>query len=99
MKLYIKIIGFNEYFEKQQVGKKWCGNKLTAHFAKKVKTNENASSGDQVHFRRLLARWTARSLRPFSVTEDAGLQDVIDFATSINPSATQYVTNSSFFNF
>jgi len=44
---------------------------------------KNASSGDQVHFRRLLGRWTARSLRPFSVTEDSGLQDVIDFASSV----------------
>ena len=72
----------DDYFEKQ-VGKKRSESKLTAHFAKKVKTNETASNGDQVHFRRLLAQWTARSLRPFSVTEDRGLQDVVDFATSV----------------
>ena len=65
----------DNYFEKQQVGKKWCENKLTAHFAKKVKTNENASSGDQVHFRILLARWIPRSLHPFSVTEDTSTQN------------------------
>ena len=72
----------DNYIEKQ-VGKKRSESKLTAHFAKKVKSCETASIGDQEHFRRLLAKWTARSLRPFSVTVDRGLQDVVDFATSV----------------
>ena len=52
----------DSYFEKQNLKKRSSDVKLTAHFPKKVKTNDKASTADQIYFRRLLARWTARSL-------------------------------------
>ena len=69
--------------------------KLTAHFPKKVKTNDKASTADQIYFRRLLARWTARSLRPFSITKDKGLQEVINFATSVKGNLTLSSRNTN----
>lgn len=43
-----------------------------------------ANSTHQTHFNDLVARWTACSLRPYSISEDRELQEVIDFATIID---------------
>ena len=51
---------------------------------KDIKRAKPATKADQAHFTDLVARWTSCSLSPFSIVEDKGLQDLIDFATSVN---------------
>ena len=41
-----------------------------------------ASNEVQKRFNRIVASWTSSSLRPFSISEDKELQDLIDFAQS-----------------
>lgn len=55
-------------------------------FPKKPKTHESrmANAVNQKQFYRLAARWTSTSLRPFSIVEDGMLQEIIDFANSVN---------------
>ena len=85
----------DEYFKKQKEKKRKTDGKLTAYFAKKVKTHDKASTADQIYFWRLLAQWTAHSLRPFSITEDESLQEVINFATSEKGSSTLSLRNTN----
>ena len=54
------------------------------HFPREVKKAKILMKADQEHFTKLVARWTACSLRPFSICEDEELQELIDFATTVD---------------
>ncbi len=48
------------------------------------KTKKMASSANVQEFHRMLALWTATSLRPFSIVEDRELQNIITFASQVH---------------
>ena len=73
-------------FEKKQAKKRKQNGKMQDFYPKQVKRVKVATKADQQHFNKLVARWTACSLRPFSICEDEELQRLIDFATQVDGS-------------
>ena len=57
-------------------------SKIEPFLRKDVKKMKLASNEVQKRFNRIVASWTSSSLRPFSISEDKELQDLIDFAQS-----------------
>lgn len=57
---------------------------IKTYFRKMSKVEHKASANNQMQFNKLLARWTAFSLRPFSIVEDKMLAEIITFASSTN---------------
>jgi hypothetical protein len=54
-------------------------------FSKKLKKDLlPAQKGDQMKGEALLVNWVAKSLRPFTIIEDSGFQDMVDFLCSLN---------------
>ena len=70
-------------FKNKKDKKRKSVSKISSFFAKDAKKIKSASHADQMHFNNLVALWTSCSLRSFSISEDKGLQDMINFATSI----------------
>ena len=60
-------------FKKKSAKKRKQGGKMHDFFPKHVKKVKLATKGDQEHFTKRVAIWTACSLRPFAVAEDAEL--------------------------
>lgn len=70
---------------------------VEAYFPKKPRAHERrlANAVNQKEFFRLSARWTSMSLRPFSVVEDAMLQEMIYFANSCSGALTLPTRNTN----
>ena len=74
-------------FKKKSAKKRKQGGKMHDFFPKHVKKVKLATKGDQEHFTKHVAIWTACSLRPFAIAEDAELQSIIDIATQVDGSS------------
>ena len=57
---------------------------LDQFYDKTPKVKKMASKPNQEHLHKLVAEWTAKSLRPFSIVEDEKLQEIITFVSSID---------------
>ena len=54
-------------------------------FGKKMKKElQPAQKADQVKGEALLVHWISKSLRPFTIVEDAGFRDMVDFLCNLN---------------
>ena len=54
-------------------------------FSKKLKKDlQPAQKADQVKGKALLVHWVSKSLRPFTIVEDAGFRDIVDFLCNLN---------------
>ena len=73
-----------EEYEHKKTGSNKRKAEISAFFPKKPKTEKCANAVNRQHFNRLVALWTGTSLRPFSVSEDTVLQEMITFATSVS---------------
>jgi hypothetical protein len=73
-----------EQYREKTTGSKKRKCESTDFFPKKIKTDKVANAVNREHFNRLIALWTGTSLRPFSITEDPMLQEIITFATSVD---------------
>ena len=64
----------------EQETKKRKASSKTSYFARKPSelTRKYTEGGEQNHLSLLVAMWTAKSLQPFVVCEDEGLQELID---------------------
>ena len=51
---------------------------------KQRKTEKEANAANQKEFSKLVVEWVASSVRPFMISEDAGLQKLCDFAGSVD---------------
>ena len=70
--------------------------KIDSFFPTKQKiAKQTASAPNQKQFNKLVALWTALSLRPFSISEDAKLQEVIQFAANVEGQITMPSRNSN----
>ena len=57
---------------------------IDSFFPKKPKTDKMANRVNHEQFDQLIALWSGLSLRPFSICEDALLQEAFTFATSVS---------------
>ena len=57
---------------------------IDSFFPKKPKTDKMANRVNHEQFHRLIALWSGLSLRPFSICEDALLQEAFMFATGVS---------------
>ena len=60
-----------------------AGGTMKDYFPKEVKRIKLASRPNQEKITKLVALWTACSLRPFTISEDPQLQKIINFALQI----------------
>ena len=75
--------GLIEEYHRKEGGER-SNSTLNNYFLQHPKKVKMAKTSHQTHFTNLVARWTSCSLRPFLISEDKELQNMIDFATSIN---------------
>ena len=75
-----------KFKEKLFAKKRKQTGKMHDFFPQQVKKLKLATKGDQEHFTKRVAIWTACSLRPFAIVEDEELQSIIDFATQVDGS-------------
>jgi hypothetical protein len=66
---------------------------LDQFYAKTPKVKKMASNPNQEHLHKLVAEWTAKSLRPFSIVEIKKLKEIITIVSSIDGNIQLLVQN------
>ena len=61
------------------------GKSIQHFYSKKIKANlRPASNADQLKGEAILVKWVAESLRPFTIVEDSGFREFVQFLCNLN---------------
>ena len=73
-----------KFNQKEMKKRQFKHGDMNKYCVKQRKTEKAASAANQNEFSKLIVEWIASSVRPFMISEDAGLQKVCDFAVLVD---------------